>query len=71
MNWMYRWVRGTRRLTMRLYEISVFTLLVGVAWTAGASPSSAADDDEAAALLRPAPAAQCGNIQSSTVVMHR
>ncbi len=71
MNCIYRWARGTRRLTMRLYEISVFTLLVGAAWAAGTGPAPAAEDDDGAALLRPPPAAQCGNIQSSTVVMHR
>ena len=69
MNFMHGWLRGTRRLTMRLYEISVFALLVGAAWTAGAAP--APEDDDGAALLRPAPVAQCGNIQSSTVVMQR
>ena len=57
-----RWLLRLRQRALRWYDVVLCAALVAMA-AAVAVPSSAseADDD----------AVQCGNIQSSTVVMHR
>jgi hypothetical protein len=55
------WLRCRQR-AVRVYEITLFMMLGALALGAGISIASPQAEAETA---------QCGNIQSSTVVMHR
>ena len=57
-----RFALRLRRRALRCYELGMFAMLVALALSAGL-PASGAPAAPAAA--------QCGNIQSSTVVMQR